>query len=288
MSETFRAACVQVNASDDMSANIAAAAALIRAARDAGADFIATPENVSMMTLGRKNAFAKARPEEGHPVLAAFRELAAELGVWLLAGSLTVKLDEGALANRSYLLDASGAIAASYDKIHMFDVNLPSGESYRESSIFRPGARAELVETPWGLLGMTVCYDLRFPYLYRELARAGASFFTIPSAFTRVTGRAHWHVLLRARAIEHGAYVIAPAQCGEHFGGRETHGHSLIVGPWGEVLADGGEEPGFVIAEIDPARVAEARRMVPALDHDRAFEAPEPVADPLRASAPAA
>jgi predicted amidohydrolase len=170
----------------------------------------------------------------------------------------------------------------------MFDVNLPSGESYRESSSFRPGARAELVETPWGLLGMTVCYDLRFPYLYRGLARAGASFFTIPSAFTRVTGRAHWHVLLRARAIEHGAYVIAPAQCGEHFGGRKTYGHSLIVGPWGEVLGDGGEEPGFIVAEIDLARVAEARRMVPALDHDRDFEAPEPVADPLRARAPAA
>jgi predicted amidohydrolase len=283
MSTSFKAACVQVNASDDMAANIEAATSLIHAARDTGADFITTPENVSMMTLGRKNIFAKAQTEDNHPALAAFRALAADLDVWLLAGSLSIKLDEGRLANRSYLLDPTGGIAASYDKIHMFDVDLPSGESYRESNAFRSGENARLVKTPWGLLGMTVCYDIRFPYLYRALAQAGANFFTIPSAFTKVTGRAHWHVLQRARAIEHGCYVIAPAQCGEHFGGRKTYGHSLIVDPWGEVLADGGEEPGITVAEIDPARVDAARRMVPTLDHDRDFQAPEPVADSLRA-----
>ncbi len=199
-------------------------------------------------------------------------------------GSLAIRLEAERLANRSYLIDPHGRVAASYDKIHMFDVQLSEREGYRESSTFRPGARAVVAETPLGPIGLTVCYDLRFPYLYRALAHAGAKILTIPSAFTRVTGEAHWHVLLRARAIEAGAYVIAPAQCGAHAGGRRTYGHSLIVAPWGEVLADGGAEPGFVIAEIDLAAVAEARRRVPSLDHDRAYEAPERIAPPAAAA----
>ncbi len=290
MGQSFRVACIQVNAGDDMAENLARTGALIRQAHADGADFVATPENVSMMTAGRDNAFAKAAPEAGHPALQAFRELSAELKVWLLVGSLSVRLEEGGgegdggdgprLANRSYLLDPGGAIVGRYDKIHMFDVNLSSGQSYRESENFRAGGAAELVETPWGALGMTVCYDLRFAHLYRALAQAGANFLTIPSAFTKVTGQAHWHVLQRARAIETGSFVIAPAQCGSHLGGRQTYGHSLIVDPWGEVLADGGESPGVVMAEIEPARVGEARAMVPALEHDRAFQGPEPAPQP--------
>jgi deaminated glutathione amidase len=272
---TFRAACVQVNASDDMAANLRAVAELARRARAEGAEFISTPENVSMMTVGSANLRAKAAPEADHPALAAFRELARETGAWLLAGSLHVRLeDEDRLANRSYLLSPTGEVRAKYDKIHMFDVDLPSGESYRESKNFRPGAQAVLAELPWCRLGMTVCYDLRFPQLYRALAKAGADVLTIPSAFTRPTGRAHWHALMRARAIETGCYVVAAAQCGEHPGGRKTYGHSLIVAPWGEIVAEAGEEPGVIVADVDLARVAEARRQVPSLTHDREFAGP--------------
>ena len=204
--------------------------------------------------------------------------------MWLLIGSVAVDIarepgvpeGERRLANRSYLIDAQGAIVARYDKIHMFDVDLAGGESYRESNAFRPGGEAVLAPTPWGVLGMTVCYDLRFPQLYRGLAQEGADFLAIPSAFTVPTGKAHWHVLLRARAIETGCFVLAPAQWGEHAEGRHTYGHSLIVDPWGEVLADAGEGVGIVSARIDPARIAEARRMVPSLRHDRTFATPAP------------
>lgn len=271
----FTAAAVQVNASNDMDENIRSFSTLIRRAREAGADFIATPENVSMIEVGSENIRAKAADEASHPALAAFRSLARETGAWLLAGSLTVRRDDGdRLANRSYLVDPAGDVAAAYDKIHMFDVNLPNGESYRESKNFRHGEEAVLGALPWGVLGMTVCYDLRFPQLYRALAQAGASFLSIPSAFTRVTGQAHWHVLQRARAIETGCFVIAPAQCGSHAGGRKTYGHSLIVAPWGEILADAGEEPGFVLAEVDTAAVEEARHRIPSLEHDRPFRGP--------------
>jgi predicted amidohydrolase len=280
MTRPFRLACIQVNAGNDLFANVAAASALARDARKAGAGLIAFPECVAMMEMGRKNVLAKAAPEEAHAALSGFRALASETGAWLLVGSLTVALDGERVANRSFLLDPAGSIRARYDKIHMFDVDLDGGESYRESATYRPGEAGCVADTPFGTLGMTVCYDVRFPQLYRALARAGATLLAVPSAFTRPTGRAHWHVLLRARAIENGAYVFAPAQCGEHPHGRLTYGHSLIVDPWGEVLADGGEEPGYVIAEIDPARVAKARRAVPSLDHDRPWMAPEPVADP--------
>ncbi len=271
MSTPFRLACVQVNAGNDMAANIEAASAFARRARADGADFIAFPECVAMMEMGRERTLAKAHPEETHPALAAFRALAGELGVWLLGGSLAVRLEEDRVANRSYLIDPSGKAIASYDKIHMFDVDLDGGESYRESATYRPGGNLTLADTPWGRLGMTVCYDLRFPQLYRDLAHAGATLLSVPSAFTRPTGVAHWEVLLRARAIENGAYVFAPAQCGEHPYGRRTWGHSLIVDPWGTVLADGGEVPGYVIAEIDPAKVDEVRRSLPSLTHDRPY-----------------
>lgn len=270
----FTAACVQVNAGPEIGPNLEAAAVLVRRARDAGADFIAMPENVSLIVQGRAKVLARVRPESEHPGVPFFRELAKETGAWLLVGSLGVLLEDGRVGNRSFLIDGTGEIQARYDKIHMFDVDLPGGESYRESATFRPGERAVVAETPWGGLGLTICYDLRFPHLFRALAQSGAGIITVPAAFTVPTGRAHWHILLRARAIETGCFVIAPAQCGVHDEGRLTYGHSLIVGPWGEILAEAGEEPGVITARIDMARVAECRGMVPALRHDRAFTGP--------------
>ncbi len=275
MSETFRVACIQTSATREMDENIAAVRPLIERARAEGADFITTPEMVAMIEPKRPLHLQKAQPEESHPVLAAFREAAAKTGAWLLAGSMSVKLEGERLANRSFLIDPTGAIKTRYDKIHMFDVDLAGGKSYRESATYRPGDRAVLANLPWGTLGMTICYDMRFPNLYRTLAQAGAMFITVPSAFTRPTGQAHWHVLLRARAIETGCYIIAPAQCGEHAEGRKTYGHSLIVSPWGEILADGGDDVGIVSATVDPAKVREARGMVPSLDHDRSFAGPK-------------
>ena len=271
---TFTAACVQVSAGPEIGPNLAAAAMLVRRARDAGADFVTLPENVSLIVQGRAKVLARVRPEADHPALPCFRELARETGAWLLVGSLGILLEDGRVANRGFLIDGAGEIQARYDKIHMFDVDLPNGESYRESATFRPGERAVIGQTPWGGLGMTICYDLRFAYLFRALAQSGAEIITVPAAFTAPTGRAHWHTLLRARAIETGCFVLAPAQCGVHDEGRLTYGHSLIVSPWGEILAEAGEEPGVITARIDMARVAECRAMVPALRHDRAFTGP--------------
>ena len=264
MTSAFRAACVQLNAPNDLGAGIAAAEDGIRRARDGGAEFIATPENTPLIEMRKAEQLAKAQPMESHEAVFAFRDLAKELEVWLSIGSITVKLAEDRLANRQLLIAPDGTLAATYDKIHMFDVEIPDGQSYRESKLFKPGTEAVLAELPWGRLGMTICYDVRFPHLYRELAQAGADFLVVPAAFTRFTGQAHWHLLLRARAIETGCYVIAAAQCGTHSRDRQTYGHSLIVAPWGEVLADGGEEVGVVSAEIDAAKVEEARRMIPA------------------------
>ncbi|HXE29942.1 MAG TPA: carbon-nitrogen hydrolase family protein [Stellaceae bacterium] len=271
----FKAACIQLNAGREVEPNIRAASELVRRARDAGADLIMTPEVSDMIEPKRALREEKARAEAAHPMLAAFRDLARETGAHLLLGSIIVRTEgDGRLANRSFLIAPDGNILARYDKIHMFDVDLPGGESYRESAVFKPGEGTALAALPWGVLGLTVCYDLRFPHLYRALAQGGADFLTVPSAFTVPTGKAHWHVLLRARAIENGCFVFAPAQCGEHAEGRKTYGHSLIVAPWGEVLAEAGEEPGFILAEIDPAKIAEARRAVPSLGHDRPFVAP--------------
>jgi predicted amidohydrolase len=265
----FTAACVQMTSGREFAPNVAAAGDLVRRARDAGADFIATPEITAMFEPKRELHLQKATSEADSATLGSFRELARETGAWLLIGSMAVKIGEAQLANRSFLIGPDGVIAARYDKVHMFDVDLPNGETYRESALYRPGEQQVLAELPWGVLGMTICYDLRFPYLYRDLAHAGAEFLTIPAAFTVPTGRAHWHVLQRARAIENACFVIAPAQWGEHADGRKTYGHSLIIDPWGEVLADAGEGVGIITAEIDPAKIAEARRMVPALRHDR-------------------
>jgi predicted amidohydrolase len=282
MTGVFTVACIQLSSGPDIASNIEATARLVREARKAGADFILTPENTTCIAPRRELTLALAQPEESHLAIPAFQALAAEIGAWLLIGSLAIKLSATDCANRCYLFDPKGRIAASYDKIHMFDVDLASGERYRESATFRPGRKAVTADLPWGRLGITICYDLRFAYLYRALAQAGAGFLSIPSAFTRPTGEAHWHVLMRARAIETGSFVFAPAQTGEHAGGRKTYGHSLIVAPWGEVLADGGRDVGFVTARIDPAKVGEARTMIPSLRHDRDVE--PPVAGMLRAA----
>jgi predicted amidohydrolase len=233
------------------------------------------------MELKRERLFAAIVAEEADPSLAAFRELARKLGIYLHVGSLAIKLAGERAANRSFLIDRTGEIVARYDKIHMFDVDLASGESYRESRNFRPGETAVAADLPWGRLGLTICYDLRFPALYRALAESGSSMLAIPAAFTRQTGEAHWHILVRARAIENGSFVLAAAQGGLHENGRETYGHSLVVDPWGRILAEGGVEPGVVLAEIDPAAVATARGRVPSLQHGRRFELTEPMAEPL-------
>eukprot|EP00435_Cladocopium_sp_Y103_P078388 s1_g2127.t1 len=273
--DRFTAACVQMRTGVDIDQNIEDAAALIREAAQSGAQFITTPETTALMELGAKRLFANIVAEEDDRALKAFQGLAAELGVHLLIGSLAVKVAEDKAANRSFLLAPDGTITARYDKIHMFDVDLGNGEAYRESKNYRAGETSVLADLPWGKLGMTVCYDLRFPYLYRQLAHAGAQYLTVPSAFTKPTGEAHWHVLLRARAIESGSFVFAPAQGGSHENGRETYGHSLIIDPWGEVLAEAGTDPCVILAEIDPAKIDEARSRIPSLSHDRAIIAPE-------------
>jgi predicted amidohydrolase len=271
---TFRAACVQLRSSDDVEENIRTASALIREAKGKGADFIATPENTTLMAPDGGAKLEKSFPEDSDPALPKFRALAEELGVWLLIGSLAIKVSESKTANRSFLLDPKGRIAARYDKIFLFDVDLPSGEKYRESNTVAGGDRAVIAELPWGKIGLSICYDLRFPQLYRSLAQSGVFLLTVPSAFTETTGKAHWHLLLRARAIENGAFVIAPAQGGTHANGRQTYGHSLIVAPWGEILAEGGTEPGVFFADIDPALSADARARIPNLRHDRDYAGP--------------
>lgn len=270
-SRPFTAACIQLTSSSDMDANIKNAVDLIRDAAGQGADFIATPENTNLLLLDNDERFRKVHEQNDDPGLKAFRALAEELHKWLLIGSLVIKVGEDKVANRSFLLAPDGTIAAHYDKIHMFDVDLPGGESYRESSVYEAGTAAALAGMPWGYVGLTICYDLRFPYLYRELAQRGAEFLTCPAAFTRQTGEAHWHVLLRARAIETSSFVIAPAQTGDHDCGRKTYGHSLIINPWGQVLADGGLDVGVTLARIDPAEVKDARARIPAIGADRHF-----------------
>lgn len=274
MPQTFKTACIQNSAGPEIGPSTEEATGLIRAAAAEGAELICTPEYFSCLSTSDDAFLVGAMSEAEHPALPLYRDLARELGVWLLLGSLAIKAGPDKVYNRSYLIGADGGIAARYDKLHMFDVDLAEGESYRESAAIEPGERAVLAPTPWGDLGMTICYDLRFAGLYRALAQAGASFLAVPAAFAKTTGQAHWHILLRARAIETGCYVIAPCQYGTHGGGRPTYGHSLIVDPWGRVLADGGEDAGFVMAEIDPAEVAKARAMIPSLQHDRDFTAP--------------
>src|SRR5215469_10121005 len=284
MSKSFKVACIQMTSGPAIEANVAATSELVRRAREQGAELIMTPEVSDMIEPKRALAIDKACTEDKSAMVAAFRALARETGAWLLLGSAVIR-DKNAerLSNRSFLVSPQGEIAARYDKIHMFDVDLPTGERHRESQTYKPGDKAVVAELPWGRLGMTICYDMRFPHLYRALAKAGADFLAAPAAFTVPTGRAHWHVLLRARAIENGCFVFAPAQWGEHAEGRRTYGHSLIVDPWGEVLADAGKGVGIVSARIDLAAIGKARRMVPSLQHDRPFTKPQLAARPLAA-----
>ena len=272
--KTFKAACVQLTSANEVEPNIATSSVLIRDAAGQGADLVLMPEMVSLLERNPKKMFERVVPQGDDKALKAYQALADELSIWILIGSLPILIEDGRVANRSFLLDDTGAIRAIYDKIHLFDVDLPNGERYRESKNYVPGGAAKLAETPWGKLGMSVCYDLRFPHLYRAYGQAGARYLSIPSAFTKTTGETHWHVLHRARAIENGCFVFAPAQCGKHPDGRTTFGHSLIVDPWGAVLADGGTEPGIIIAEIDPAKVDDAHGRVPSLQHDRDFAPP--------------
>jgi len=273
----FTAACLQVNATEDMGENIATVQSMVRDAKSDGADMVFMPENVSMMTWGRRSTLEKAYEEADHPALQAFRDLAVERDIWLHCGSLTVLLRDTKVANRTYVISPDGGIAATYDKIHMFDVDLGEGERYAESSTFQPGERAVVVDLPWGRLGLTICYDLRFPYLYRALAKAGAQMITVPSAFTKPTGEAHWHVLQRARAIENMVYLLSPAQTGVHANDRKTYGHAVIVDPWGQIVAEADTAPGVIMAELDMALVDKTRKKIPSLTNDREFAAPSPL-----------
>jgi len=279
-SATFRVGLIQMRSGRTPRANADAAVKLIGEAKAAGADYVQTPEMTNIMEVKREAMFAALAPEEQDPTLAAFRETARTHRLWLHVGSLALKVSPDKAVNRSFLIDPHGEITARYDKIHMFDVDLAGGESYRESRSYRPGEVAISADLPWGRLGLTICYDLRFPALYRALAEAGASFLAIPSAFTRQTGEAHWHVLMRARAIENTCYVLAAAQGGRHENGRETFGHSLVVDPWGRIVAEGGEEPCVVMAEIAPADIVTARTRIPSLQHGRRFEVVTPAAEP--------
>ncbi|HEU0059561.1 MAG TPA: carbon-nitrogen hydrolase family protein [Hyphomicrobiaceae bacterium] len=269
---TVRVGLVQMCTGRDVERNLRQASELVREAVGRGAHYVQTPEVTSLMEMERARLFAAVQPEAGNRAVGVFSDLALELKVWLHIGSMPILLADDKIANRSFLFAPNGTIVARFDKIHMFDVALPNGETYRESKNYQAGRQGVLAQLPWGVLGLTVCYDLRFPQLYRALAQAGADFFAIPSAFTRPTGEAHWSVLMRARAIENGCFVLAAAQAGKHESGRETYGHSLIVSPWGEIVAEGGVHTSVIVADLNCAEVTEARRRIPSLQHDRPFQ----------------
>jgi predicted amidohydrolase len=283
-SRSFRVGLVQMCSGRDVDKNVVSATELVREAAKGGADYIQTPEMTTLMELDRPRLLAAVRPEAGNPALRHFQELARELAVWLHIGSMPMLLANGKLANRSFLISPEGRIAACYDKIHMFDVDLGGGESYTESANYEPGRHAVLADLPWGTIGLSICYDLRFPLLYRALARAGAKFLAVPAAFTRPTGMAHWHTLLRARAIESQAFVFAAAQGGLHENGRETFGHSLIISPWGEILSEGGVQPTVIFADVELQLLEDVRRRVPSLKHDRPFDVVHAEAETSKAS----
>lgn len=276
----MRVGLVQLTVSDDPAANLPVTVGYIRQAVAGGAGFVLTPELTNGLSSSRAHQRSVFRHEEDDETLSALRAEAKAAGIWLLIGSLGVLTHDadGRFANRSFLIAPDGSIAARYDKIHMFDVNVSATEVYRESEGYRPGGRAVVAETPFAKIGMTVCYDVRFPALYRRLAQGGAQVITVPAAFNHITGAAHWETLLRARAIETGCFVLAPAQTGFHpeanGKGRRTHGHSLAIAPWGEILADAGTEPGVTLVDLDLAEVDKARGMVPSLSHDRGFDGP--------------
>jgi predicted amidohydrolase len=268
----FRVALVQMCSGRSVEKNVRDATALIREAASGGAQYVQTPEATTLMELERGALFAAALPEAENPAVRHFEALAKELGIWLHIGSMVVAATPDKLANRSLLISPEGRITARYDKIHMFDVDLPNGESYRESANYEPGRHAVVADLPWGQLGLTICYDLRFPHLYRALSKAGAKFLSVPAAFTRLTGEAHWHTLLKARAIESQCFVFAAAQAGRHEHGRETFGHSLVISPWGQVLAEGGVHPSVIFADVELGTVEDVRTRVPSLGHDRTFD----------------
>lgn len=272
MTTRLTAACLQINGQAEFEPNIATIEEMTKDAAGRGAQLILTPENTGMMAQDEGAKREHTPLERDHPALPRFAELAVRHHVWLLIGSLAIREEDGKLRNRSYLFNPAGRIAAWYDKIHLFDVELGQGESYRESRLFGAGDHPVLADLPWGRIGLTICYDVRFAHLYRWLAQKGARMLAVPAAFTRPTGEAHWHILLRARAIETGAFVLAPAQCGIHNGGRGTFGHSLIIDPWGRILAEAGEVPEILLAEIDLAESQAARQKIPALQHDRPIE----------------
>ncbi|GIT92747.1 amidohydrolase [Jannaschia pagri] len=276
----MRLGLLQLTATDDPEANLSHIIRHLDVAVTQGAEFVLTPEVSNCLSFNRAHQKTVLRPEARDPTLAALTAKAAEHGIWLLIGSLALRTadPEGRLANRSFLIDPAGRITARYDKIHMFDVTVSETETFRESAGYRPGTRATLAETAWGKVGMSICYDLRFPTLYRRLAQAGASFLTVPAAFTATTGAAHWEVLLRARAIETGSFVIAPGQTGQHQVTEEqvlrTHGHSMVVAPWGEVLLDAGTEPGAYCVDIDPTEVARTRARIPSVTAEPGWDGP--------------
>jgi len=269
--KSFKVACVQVNAGNDIDINLTQVCPIIQEASASGADLVILPENVVMMEWGRKKIVKAALTENDHKGLVVFKEIAIKNNIWLHCGSLSIMNDNGCVSNRSFVFSPEGEIVGRYDKIHMFDVDLGNGERFSESSTYNSGRNSVLVNTPWGNLGLTICYDLRFPYLFRDLAKSGASMISVPSAFTYFTGKDHWHVLLRARAIETGAFIFAPAQTGYHPGERRTFGHSLMVDPWGRILAEANEEIGFIISEINLQDSVDARKMIPSLEHDKDF-----------------
>lgn len=268
---SFHAGLVQLCSGTDMARNLAATSTLVREAASKGAQYVLTPEVSNLVEDDKERTRAIVMPEETDISVAGYAKLAAELGIWLHAGSLALRADDGRAVNRSLLFAPDGRVAARYDKIHLFDVTLPSGQEIRESQSFAPGDAAVTVQLPWGKLGLSICYDMRFPLLYNKLANAGASFISVPAAFTVPTGRAHWHVLLRARAIETGSFVLAAAQGGAHETGRHTFGHSLAINPWGEIIAEAGTEPGVLVVEIDESQVARDRGRIPALKNAREF-----------------
>lgn len=277
----MKTALLQLCSGDDPAQNLPVTIGMMRDAAERGAEFILTPEMTNCMSGSRSWQRDILQDEDTDQTLVALCAEAENLGVWLLIGSLglTTTDPDGRFANRSILIDPKGQIAARYDKIHMFDVDVSPTETYRESNAYRPGSEAVIAQTPFATIGLTICYDVRFPHLHRELAKAGAEILTVPAAFSPVTGAAHWETLLRARAIETGCYVLAPAQCGTHATStkatRRTYGHSLVISPWGEVLADGGETPGIVIIDLDRQEVAKARQRISALTHDREYEGPK-------------
>ena len=277
----MKAGLIQLNSSDDPAENLIETQAFVAEAAAQGARFVLTPEVTNCVSASRSHQQTVLCSQQNDPTLAALQSQAGALGIWLLIGSLGLKTDDpdGRFANRSFLIDPDGRIQAQYDKIHMFDVQVTPEETYRESDGYRPGERAVLAQTPFATIGMTICYDIRFPHLYQKLALAGANILTVPAAFSHVTGKAHWETLLRSRAIENGCFVMAPAQTGTHKAtvgkSRTTHGHSMVIAPWGEVLLDAGTEPGVHMVDFDMSEVAKARKRVMSLTHIRPFDGPE-------------